>query len=224
VKEVYESVMKVQCDNDIVAKLIEEKSKQEGRIVQLLRDVESKEKELKELRESVEKFSKLRNGVLEREIERIGDILVERFGIEKERIEAGSVLGVVRNIRKVIESLDISLAGEEEMDDVVDVDVEHGGYEEGGCREEEVGEDSCEEDMVEFPVNLEVDNEDIDDVISDIVGRALRRRKVRAKNCDFWEEGEEIYIAGEFSGGKVYVAGKKLGDGKVYLVSAIITS
>jgi hypothetical protein len=157
-------------------------------------------------------------------IERIGDILVERFGIEKERIEAGSVLGVVRNIRKVIESLDISLAGEEEMDDVVDVDVEHGGYEEGGCREEEVGEDSCEEDMVEFPVNLEVDNEDIDDVISDIVGRALRRRKVRAKNCDFWEEGEEIYIAGEFSGGKVYVAGKKLGDGKVYLVSAIITS
>jgi hypothetical protein len=205
VKEVYESVMKVRCENDIVAKLIEEKSKQEGRIVQLLCDVESKEKELKELRESVEKFDKLRNGVLEREIERIGDILVERFGIEKERIEAGSVLGVVRNIRKVIESLDISLAGEEEMDDI---DVE---------REEN------EEEVVEFPVNLEVDSEDIDDVVSDIVGKALRRR-VQAKNCDFWEEGEEVYIASEFSGGKVYVAGKKLSDGKVYLVSAVVTN
>jgi hypothetical protein len=222
VKEVYESVMKVRCDNDIVAKLIEEKSKQEGRIVQLLRDVESKEKELKELRESVEKFNKLRNGVLEREIERIGDILVERFGIERGRIEASSVLGVVRNIRRVIESLDISLASEEEVGDVVGVDMGH--YEEGGYREgEEVGDDSYEGDVVEFPIDLEVDSEDINDVVSDIVSRALRRR-VGAKNCDFWEEGEEVYIASEFSGGKVYVAGKKLGDGRVYLVSAIITS
>jgi len=248
VKEVYESVMKVRHDNDIVAKLVEEKSKQEERIVQLLRDVESKEKELKELRESVEKFNKLRNGVLEREIERIGDILVERFGIEKERIEAGSVLGVVRNIRKVIESLDISLADEEETDDAVDVEVERSEYErddyrdedkvgedsyeeddyeweyeEDDYREEEVEDDSYEEDMVEFPIDLEVDSEDIDDIVLDVVGRALRKR-VRAGNYDFWEEGEEVYIAGEFSGRKVYIAGKKLGGGKVYLVSAIITS
>jgi hypothetical protein len=216
VKEVYESVVKTQCNNDVLAKLIEEKSKQEGRVVQLLKEVENREKELKELRESAEKFNKLRNGILEKEIEKIGDILVERFGIEKGRIEANSVLGVVRNIRKVIESLDISLAD--------DVEVEHGEYE--GCsygEEEGVGEDSYEEDVVEFPVNLEVDSEDIDDVVSDIVGKALRRR-VQAKNCDFWEEGEEVYIASEFSGGKVYVAGKKLSDGKVYLVSAIITN
>ena len=223
VKEVYESVVKTQCNNDMLAKLVEEKSKQEGRVVQLLKEVESREQELKELRERVEKFNKLRNGVLEREIERIGDILVERFSIEKERIEASSVLGVVRNIRKVIESLDISLASEEEVDDAVDVEVERSEYEEDGYREEEVGEDGYEEDVVEFPIDLEVDSEDINDVVSNVVGGALGRKE-QAKNCDFWEEGEEVYIAGEFSGGKVYVAGKKLGDGKVYLVSAIITS
>jgi hypothetical protein len=186
-----------------------------------LGDVEVKERELKELREKVEKFDRLRNGILEKEIERIGDILVEKFGVDEKRIVSDSVLGVVRNIRRVIESLDISLASEKEVEDV---GVEHREYEEDDYREEEeVWEDGCEEDVVEFPIDLEVDSEDIDDVVSDIVGRALRK-KVRAEDCDFWEEGEEVYIAGKFSGGKVYMAGKKLGGGKVYLVSAIITS
>jgi len=222
VKEVYESVVKAPgSSSDVLSKLIDEKSRYERRIAQLLGDVEVKERELKELREKVEKFDRLRNGILEKEIERIGDILVERFGVDEKRIVSDSVLGVVRNIRRVIESLDISLASEKEVEDV---GVEHREYEEDDYREEEeVWEDGCEEDVVEFPVDLEVDSEDIDDVVSDIVGRALRK-KVRAEDCDFWEEGEEVYIAGKFSGGKVYMAGKKLGGGKVYLVSAIITS
>jgi len=295
VKEVYESVVKTQCNNGVLAKLIEEKSKQEGRVVQLLKEVESREKELNELRESVEKFNKLRNGILEKEIEKIGDILVEKFGISEERIESDSLLGVVRNIRKVIESMDFQeddehKAGERKVDEpkgdssyeeesgykadayeVVNADeheIDDGAheYEAGECDvddyevddydmcddadgceiddyevddydmcddehdvddygsgEYEADSSYMEDEMIEVPVDLEVDDSDIDDVISDIVSNALGR-KIRVSDCDFWEEGDDVLGAGEFLDGKVYVVGKKLSSySKIYLVSAIIT-
>jgi hypothetical protein len=103
VKEVYESVIKGYCDKDVVGKLVEEKSKQEKRIVGLLKELEEKDKRLKELEEKVEKFAGLRNGLLEKEIEAIGDLIVERFGVKEEDISADTVLGVVRKIRKVLE-------------------------------------------------------------------------------------------------------------------------
>jgi hypothetical protein len=103
VKEVYESVIKGYCDKDVVGKLVEEKSKQEKRIVELLKELEEKDKRLKELEEKVEKFAGLRNGLLEKEIEAIGDLIVKKLGVEEEDISADTVLGVVRRIRKVLE-------------------------------------------------------------------------------------------------------------------------
>jgi len=103
VKEVYESVVRGSSDRDVVSKLIEEKGRQEKRIVELLRELEEKEKRIRELEERVKKFTRLRNGLLEREIEAIGDLVVERLGVSEDDISADTLLGVVRKIRKVLE-------------------------------------------------------------------------------------------------------------------------
>ena len=234
VKEVYESVVRAQgSSNDVLSKLIDEKSKHERRIAQLLRDVEVKEKELKELKEKVEKFDRLRNGILEKEIERIGDILVERFGVDEKKIASDSVLGVVRNIRRVIESLALDRGGQDEgepadLDDVeheisdqVELDSDGDVVDDVGF-DDDVGLNDEDGDVIEVPVDIEVDDEDVDDIVSDVVSKALRRRR-RVRDCRIWDEGDEVYGVGEFEDGKVYVAGKRLSNcGKIYLVAAVV--
>jgi len=104
VKEVYESVIKGYCDKDVVSNLVEEKSKQEKRILELLKEIEEKDRRLKELEEKVEKVAGLRNGLLEKEVEAIGDLIVKKLDVKEEDISADTLLGVVRKIRKVLES------------------------------------------------------------------------------------------------------------------------
>jgi hypothetical protein len=188
VKEVYESVIKGYCDKDVVGKLVEEKSRQEKRIVELLKELEEKDKRLKELEEKVEKFAGLRNGLLEKEIESIGDLIVERLGVKEEDISADTVLGVVRKIRKVLE---------EKLMEAREIEP----------RETEPGEE------IEFEIDEECP---LPEVKMHVVS-ALRRLRIpaRIKNDSYEREGDEFYYIGDVvevnTGeviGTVYVTGK----------------
>ena len=205
VKEVYESVIKGYCDKDVVGKLVEEKSKQEKRIVELLKELEEKDKRLKELEEKVEKFAGLRNGLLEREIEAIGDLIVEKFGVKEEDISADTVLGVVRKIRKVLEE---KLKGSEDI---------------------RLGEE------IEFRIDEETPVPDVKLHVADHLRRVLKKAVWVVREEYEREGDEFYYVAdvkdrstGEMLG-TVYVVGKFYskeawkGQPVVYLVSGILT-
>ncbi len=210
VREVYESVVRASCDRDVVSKLIEEKSRQEQRIVELLRELEEKDKKLKGLEESVNRVTGIRNGLLEREIEAIGDLVVERLGVDVEEISADTVLGVVRRIRRVLE---------EKLMEAKEVEM----------RQLKSGEE------IEFRIDEECP---LPDVKLHVVS-ALRRLRIPAwiKKDSYEREGDEFYYVGdvvEVNTGKklgtVYVTGKFYskdtwkGYPIVYLVSGIFVA
>jgi hypothetical protein len=223
VKEVYESVVKGYSDKDTVGKLIEEKGRLEKRIVELLREVEEKDKRLRKLEESVEKFARLRNGLLEREIEAIGDLVVERLGVDEEDISADTLLGVVRKIRKVLE---------ERLGEYKEANVK-GGVEEMKEKLVEARRIKPGEE-IEFRIDEECP---LSDVRLHVVS-ALRRLGIPAwiKNDSYEREGDEFYYVGDVVEvntrdvlGTVYVTGKFYsketwkGRPIVYLVSGIVT-
>jgi hypothetical protein len=210
VKEVYESVVRISCDRDIVSKLIEEKSRQEKRIVELLKELEEKDKQLKELKENVDRVAWIRNGLLEKEIEAIGDLVVERLGVNESAISADTLLGVVRKIRKVLE---------EKLLEAMEVEM----------RELKPGEE------IEFKIDEECP---LPDVKLHVVS-ALRWLRIPAwiKKDSYEREGDEFYYVGDVvhanTGeklGTVYVTGKFYskdtwkGHPIVYLVSGIFTA
>jgi hypothetical protein len=211
VREVYESVVRGNCERDIVSKLIEEKSKQEKRIVELLRELEEKDKRLKELEESVNRIVGVRNGLLEREIEAIGDLVVERLGVKEEDISADTVLGVVRRIRKVLEDR-LAKVGEAETS-VTEL--------------EQVEE-------VEFDLDKECEIGDVSRYVVCELERFLGCR-VTVKDDGYEEDGDEFYYVGDVVDlkkgrviGTVFVSGKVLRGSLgrksiVRLVSGILT-
>jgi len=229
VKEVYESVVKGYSDKDTVGKLIEEKGRLEKRIVELLKEVEEKDKRLRKLEESAEKFAGLRNGLLEREIEAIGDLVVERLGVDEEDISADTLLGVVRKIRKVLEErlggkrkaikmregIDLGMGGMDLVDDDIELEKR-----------------SVESDELEFDLGYTCSCSDV----RSYVERGLRRKLGKSVNVSdegYYEEGDEVFYTGEVVDedgnvvGRVYVVGRYVGDDKdyseVYLVSGILT-
>jgi uncharacterized Zn finger protein (UPF0148 family) len=210
VKEVYESVVCRSCEKDVVSKLIEEKSRQEKRIVELLKELEEKDKKLKELEKSVNRVAGIRNGLLEKEIEAIGDLVVERLGVNESAISADTLLGVVRKIRKVLE---------EKLLEAMEVEM----------RELKPGEE------IEFKIDEECP---LPDVKLHVVS-ALRWLKIPAwiKKDSYERDGDEFYYVGDVvhanTGeklGTVYVTGKFYskdtwkGHPIVYLVSGIFTA
>jgi hypothetical protein len=229
VKEVYESVVKGYCDKDAISKLVEEKGRLEKRIVELLKEVEEKDKKLRNLEESVQRFAGLRNGLLEREIEAIGDLVVERLGVREEDISADTLLGVVRKIRKVLEERlgdrMVRRMREDVEFGVSDMDLV-------GSDNDEVMEGGIEEDELEFDLGYVCPFSDM----RSYVERGLRQKlgkRISIDNEDCYEEGDEVFYAGDVVdeegnvAGKVYVIGKYAGDGvdssEVYLVSGILT-
>jgi hypothetical protein len=230
VKEVYESVVRCQSDRDIVSKLIEEKGRLEKRIVELLREVEEKDRKLRRLEESVERFAGLRNGLLEREIEAIGDLVVERLGVKEEDISADTLLGVVRKIRKVLEERLGRYGRIRRMREDIELGMKR--IDLVGDSDDEVVNGGVEEDELEFDLGCVCPFSDMRLHIE----RGLRRKlgkRVSVDNGDYYEENGEVFYAGDVVDeegnviGKVYVIGKYAGDGmdssEVYLVSGILT-
>jgi len=205
VKEVYESVIKGYCDKDVVGKLVEEKSKQEKRIVELLKELEEKDRRLKELEEKVEKFAGLRNGLLEKEVEAIGDLIVERLGVKEENISADTVLGVVRKIRKVLEEKLV------------------------GAKKIEPGEE------IEFKIDEESPLPDVKWHVAGALRRLgipaqIKNDSYEREGNEFYYVGDVVEVnTGEMLG-TVYVTGKFYskeiwrGQPIVYLVSGIFTA
>ena len=231
VKEVYESVIKGHSEKDVVSKLVEEKNKQEKRIVELLKELEEKEKRLKELKEKVEKFAGLRNRLLEREIEIIGDLIVERLGVKEEDISADTVLGVVRKIRKVLEQ---KLTGKKEVSMGRKVSEVLG---KGSSRRYRPGEE------IEFEVAEECGLKELNGFIEGEVSRVLGAEVIIPAGAEDYEfEGPEdvggievyrFYYGASFKGigdyeglyGDVFVVGERtedMGEDRVYLSSGII--
>jgi hypothetical protein len=225
VKEVYESVMKGYCDKDVVGKLVEEKSKQEKRIVELLKELEEKDKKLRELEEKVEKFAGLRNGLLEREIEAIGDLIVEKLGVREEDISADTILGVVRKIRKVLER---KLTEKKEVSEKM---------EKRNLKRYRPGEE------IEFEIEEECDLRELNGFIEGEVSRVLGAEVIiPAGAADYEFEGPEdvmgievyrFYYGASFEGigdyeglyGDVYVVGEQtedMGEDRVYLSYGVI--
>ena len=101
-KEVYESVVRSK-GSDVIGKLIEEKKSQEKRILDLMKEVEDRERKLKEVEKKLELVEGIRQGMLEREVEKIADLMVEKLGVSEEDLKSNSLLGVVRKIRKFLE-------------------------------------------------------------------------------------------------------------------------
>lgn len=117
---------------DVVNKLLREKQMLEAKLVQMAKSVdelgsrigeleelverlkrerEEKEKGIEEARkekeeersmEKREKDIEMYQRVLEREIEKLGDLIVNTFGLKEEDISAATLTGVVRKIRKVL--------------------------------------------------------------------------------------------------------------------------
>jgi len=211
VREVYESVVCRSCDKDVVSKLIEEKSRQEQRIVELLRELEEKDRRLKELEESVNRVTGIRNGLLEKEIEAIGDLVVERLGVNESDISADTLLGVVRKIRKVLEERLVKV----EETAVSAVELEPG-------------------EEIEFKIDEECAVADVPGCIMRALGKVLGR-KVIIKDDSYQKDGNEFYYVGDVVDvrkremiGTVFVSGRvlrgSLGRGLVVrLVSGILT-
>jgi hypothetical protein len=211
VREVYESVVRASCDRDVVSKLIEEKSRQEQRIVELLRELEEKDKKLKELEESVNRVTGIRNGLLEKEIEAIGDLVVERLGVNEADISADTLLGVVRKIRKVLEERLVK------VEETAISAVELGSVEE-----------------IEFKIDEECAIADVPGCIMRALGKALGRRVI-IKDDGYQKDGNEFYYVGDVVDvrkreviGTVFVLGKVLRgslgrNSVVRLVSGILT-
>jgi len=192
VREVYESVVKGHCDKDAIGKLIEEKGRLEEKIVKLLREVEERDRRLRRLEESVERFTGLRNGLLEREIEAIGDLIVDRLGVSEEDISADTMLGVVRKIRKVLEgSLGVG-SGYRKREDIGDDD--------GGLGKE-----------VEFDLDKECEVVEVGEVVEDVLCDELEM-DVDVEDDYWYREGDEFYYIGKV------VKGEGDGVGVVYVV------
>jgi hypothetical protein len=233
VREVYESVVKGHCDKDTISKLIEEKGRLEKRIVELLKEVEERDRKLKRLEESVERFAGLRNGLLEREIEAIGDLIVERLGVNEDDISADTVLGVVRKIRRVLKErlgveggqrrrgLDIRLGKgvKSDLGNEYNVsEVEDGLYNELGKE-------------VEFDLDTECEVFEVGELVKDVLCDELKM-DVDVEDNYCYREGDEFYYIGKVvrDGGNdvgvVYVLGvyrRGLGEGNmVKLVSGVL--
>jgi hypothetical protein len=225
VKEVYESAIRGYCDKDVVSKLVEEKSKQEKRIVELLKELEEKDKKLRELEEKVEKFAGLRNGLLEREIEAIGDLIVEKLGVREEDISADTILGVVRKIRKVLER---KLTEKKEVSEKM---------EKRNLKRYRPGEE------IEFEIEEECNLRELNGFIEGEVSRVLGAEVIiPAGAADYEFEGPEdvmgvevyrFYYSAGFEGigdyeglyGDVYVVGEQsedMGEDRVYLSYGVI--
>ncbi len=118
-KEVYESVVKGdgKGKDEVVERLVKEKLELEAKLMQLTEELNrlKSEKDRKEVEEemkgkeaSVERDEKVYEKILEREIEKLGDLVVERLGVKEDDITASSLIGVLRKIRKVLgERLDV---------------------------------------------------------------------------------------------------------------------
>jgi uncharacterized Zn finger protein (UPF0148 family) len=211
VKEVYESVVCNTCERDVVSKLIEEKSRQEQRIVELLKELDEKDKRIRKLEEEVDRFAGLRNGLLEREIEAIGDLVVERLGVDEEEISADTLLGVVRKIRKVLE---------EKLEKVEEAAVP--------AAELEPGEE------IEFKIDEECQVTDVPKCVVRALERALGRRVIirddsyQKDRAEFYYVGDVIDMRKREAIGTVFVVGKVLRGSLgrrlvVRLVSGILT-
>jgi hypothetical protein len=221
VKEVYESVVKGSCDRDTMSKLIEEKGRLEKRVVELLRELEEKDRRLRRLEESVERFAGLRNGLLEKEIEAIGDLVVERLGVSEEDISADTLLGVVRKIRRALED---KLGGRRVGED------EELGVDRAGLVKDDV--EFGKGDELEFDLGYVCPFSDVGLYVERELRRELGKR-VSIDNEDCYEEGDEVFYVGDVVDeegdviGRVYVVGRYAGDGgsysEVYLVSGILT-
>jgi hypothetical protein len=231
VKEIYESVVCISNERDVVSKLIEEKSRLEQRVVELLRELEEKDKRIKELEGKVDKFNNLRNGLLEREIEAICDLVVERFGVDVEELSADTLLGVVRKLRRVLE----------DRLDEVSRDLGMKLRREVGVRDEEDGVSEVEEfggdefsdeggEYVEFDIDVECDVSDVREFVSDALCDELGM-DVEVGDGYRYREGDELYYVGRVVNGEgdevgiVYVVGvfkRGLGEGKVRLVSGVL--
>jgi hypothetical protein len=231
VKEVYESVIKGHSEKDIVGKLVEEKNRQEKRIVELLKELDEKEKRLKELEEKVERFAGLRNGLLEREIEAIGDLIVEKLGVKEEDISADTILGVVRKIRKVLERR-LTEKKEVSMSRKVSEILEK-----RGLRRYRPGEE------IEFEIAEECSLRELNGFIEGEVSRVLGAEVIIPAGAEDYEfEGPEdvggikvyrFYYGASFEGigdyeglyGDVFVVGEQtedMGEDRVYLSSGVI--
>jgi hypothetical protein len=184
VREVYESVMCRSCEKDVVSKLIEEKSRQEKRIVELLKELEEKDKKLKELEESVNRVTGIRNGLLEREIEAIGDLVVERLGVNAEEISADTLLGVVRRIRKVLEEK----LGEQKKLKVEEVAQMRKRSSEV-LLEKKLRRFKPNQEF-EFEIDEECDIRHIDDLIEKEVSRVLKAKVIIPVSASDYEVGE----------------------------------
>lgn len=130
-KEVYESVVVGRKEDklkdvEIVEKLLREKQELERKLVSLIESVMEIEKRLKEaeekviqksedrkvregremeetkVREQVDRDNEVFQRILAREIERLGDLVVEKLKVSEEDISASSLVGVLRKIRKVL--------------------------------------------------------------------------------------------------------------------------
>ncbi len=214
VKEVYESVVKGHCDRDAIGKLIEEKGRLEEKIVKLLREVEERDRRLRKLEESVERFNGLRNGLLEREIEAIGDLIVDRLGVSEEDISADTVLGVVRKIRKVLEG-SLGVGSEyRKREDIGDSDDSGLGKE------------------VEFDLDKECEVVEVGEVVEDVLCDELEM-DVDVEDGYWYREDDEFYYIGKVVKGEgddvgvVYVVGVcgggDLREGRVVrLVSGVL--
>lgn len=129
-KEVYESVVVGRKEDklkdvEIVEKLLREKQELERKLVSLTENVMELEKRLKEaeekviqksedrkvregremektVREQVDRDNEVFQRILAREIEKLGDLVVEKLKVSEEDISASSLVGVLRKIRKVL--------------------------------------------------------------------------------------------------------------------------
>jgi hypothetical protein len=225
VKEVYESVVKGHCDKDTISKLIEEKGRLEKKIVELLKEIEERDRKLKRLEESVERFTRLRNGLLEREIEAIGDLVVERLGVSEEDISADTLLGVVKKIRKVLEKR-LGMEGgymRRSLGNRLSKEYDVSGVD--NSLYDELGKE------VEFDLDTECEVSKVGELVRDVLCDELEM-DVDVEDSYCYREGDEFYYIGKVmkDGGNdvgvVYVLGvcrRDLGErNMVKLVSGIL--
>jgi hypothetical protein len=101
-KEAFEKVIKDK-DTSVVGKIVSEKKKIEEKVMQLMKEIDERDKRISEIEEKLNKATDMRNRLLEKEVEKIGDLVVKKYGVNPDSISADSVVGVVKKIREVLE-------------------------------------------------------------------------------------------------------------------------
>jgi len=101
-KEAFEKVIKDK-DTSVVGKIVSEKKKIEEKVMQLMKEIDERDKRISDIEEKLNKATDMRNRLLEKEVEKIGDLVVKKYGVNPDSISADSVVGVVKKIREVLE-------------------------------------------------------------------------------------------------------------------------